>query len=70
MYRAMSCILPILAAVGAQQVPQDPGRSGPEPELVHLYYDEWPTGWFLEQKYVSLLMVARNHRLELRTTLL
>lgn len=32
------------AVGGAQQVAQDPGSSGPDPELVHLYYDEWPTG--------------------------
>ena len=37
-----------LAVVSAQQVAQDPGNAGPEPELVHLYYDQWPTGAKLE----------------------
>jgi hypothetical protein len=31
-------------AMVAQQPPQDPGVSGPDPELVHQYFDEWPTG--------------------------
>lgn len=31
----------------AQQDPgliSDPGVAGPQVEIVHLYYDEWPTG--------------------------
>lgn len=38
------------AGVLAQQVQQDPGLiadpgiAGPQLELVHLYYDQWPTG--------------------------
>lgn len=31
-------------AVSAQQVSRDPIGVGPTPELMHLYYDEWPTG--------------------------
>lgn len=36
----------VLAAsvVTAQQISRDPGASGPVPEIVHLYNDEWPTG--------------------------
>lgn len=30
--------------VSAQQLLSDPGTSGPQVEVVHLYYDEWPTG--------------------------
>ena len=30
--------------VSAQNVPLDPGTYGPALELVHLYYDEFPTG--------------------------
>jgi hypothetical protein len=33
-----------LEAVSAQQVSRDPIGIGPTPELMHLYYDEWPTG--------------------------
>ncbi|KAK5451999.1 hypothetical protein LTS15_007722 [Exophiala xenobiotica] len=33
-----------LKAVSAQQVSRDPIGIGPTPELMHLYYDEWPTG--------------------------
>lgn len=28
----------------AQQDPQDPGVAGPALEVVHRYYDQWPTG--------------------------
>lgn len=34
-------------AVAQQQDPgvvSDPGTYGPAVEIVHLYYDEWPTG--------------------------
>lgn len=30
--------------VAVAQVSQDPIGIGPVPELLHLYYDEWPTG--------------------------
>lgn len=33
-----------LQAARAQELISDPGRSGPELELVHLYNDQWPTG--------------------------
>ena len=33
-----------LQLTGAQDLLSDPGRSGPELELVHLYNDQWPTG--------------------------
>lgn len=33
-----------------QDVATDPGVAGPPLEIVHLYYDQWPTG---EQKQES-----------------
>ena len=33
-----------LAGSRAQNILADPGVSGPPVEIVHLYYDEWPTG--------------------------
>ncbi|KAL2394571.1 hypothetical protein ABEF93_001724 [Exophiala dermatitidis] len=36
--------LAILRCTTCQQVVQDPVTAGPALELVHLYYDEWPTG--------------------------
>ncbi|CAD0083128.1 unnamed protein product [Aureobasidium vineae] len=39
---AAASLLPLL--VSSQQLIQDPGKAGPELELMHLYYDEWPTG--------------------------
>ncbi|KAJ9648971.1 hypothetical protein H2199_000884 [Coniosporium tulheliwenetii] len=33
-----------MACVAAAQLISDPGAAGPELELVHLYYDEFPTG--------------------------
>lgn len=39
---AAALLLPLL--VSSQQLIQDPGRAGPALEVVHLYYDEWPTG--------------------------
>lgn len=39
---AAAGLLPLLAS--SQQLIQDPGKAGPELELVHLYYDQWPTG--------------------------
>ena len=40
-----------MAAVIAQQVAQDSGILGLTPELMHLYYDEFPTGECLVQSY-------------------
>lgn len=39
---AAASLLPLLGS--AQQLIQDSGKAGPPIELVHLYYDEWPTG--------------------------
>lgn len=39
-----------LAAAQSVTIQDDPGllteprTAGPEPELIHLYYDQWPTG--------------------------
>lgn len=34
----------LLASCSAQTILSDPGKSGPEVEIAHLYFDEWPTG--------------------------
>lgn len=34
----------VAALVGAQQTLRDPGVAGPDIELMHEYFDEWPTG--------------------------
>jgi hypothetical protein len=39
---AAASLLPLLAS--SQQLIEDPGKAGPALEVVHLYYDEWPTG--------------------------
>lgn len=39
---AAASLLPLLAS--SQQLIEDPGKAGPALELVHLYYDQWPTG--------------------------
>lgn len=36
-----AALFPLL---GFGQLITDPGRAGPPLELVHLYYDQWPTG--------------------------
>ena len=36
----------LLPLLGAAQLITDPGTYGPALELVHLYYDQWPTGTF------------------------
>lgn len=36
-------IAPLLAS--AQRLVTDPGVYGPELEIAHLYYGQWPTGW-------------------------
>ena len=38
----LSVLLPTL--LSAQQLRSDPGAAGPPLEIVHLYYDQWPTG--------------------------
>jgi hypothetical protein len=39
---AAASLLPLLAS--SQQLIEDSGKAGPALEVVHLYYDEWPTG--------------------------
>ncbi|MCJ1313334.1 hypothetical protein MMC25_007011 [Agyrium rufum] len=34
----------LLPSTTAQNILSDPGTYGPSPEIVHLYYEEWPTG--------------------------
>ncbi|CAO2647729.1 Nn.00g086510.m01.CDS01 [Neocucurbitaria sp. VM-36] len=46
----LNVLLPTLSR--AQQLPSDPGVAGQPLELVHLYYDQWPTG----------ITVSRNGR--------
>lgn len=41
---ALVALLAASGAVTAQQIVRDPVAAGPPLELVHLYYDEWPTG--------------------------
>lgn len=49
---AMTRIAPLVAALVASTVAQqqdpgvirDPGTYGPQVEIAHLYYDQWPTG--------------------------
>jgi len=49
---AMTRIAPLIAALVASALAQqqdpgvisDPGMYGPQVEIVHLYYDQWPTG--------------------------
>lgn len=52
--------------VFAQQDPQDPGVAGPALEVVHRYYDQWPTGkqkLFHNRAYADML---RHRRFSLR----
>lgn len=65
MFNVASLCLLVLTAVTAQQVVSDPGYAGPEPELVHLYYDQWPTGMLRHYTRVTLLMIPRNRRFKL-----
>lgn len=44
MLSAVRWVLVALATVSVQQHVQDPSTYGPDPELVHLYHDQWPTG--------------------------
>ncbi|KAF1356518.1 major royal jelly protein-domain-containing protein [Delphinella strobiligena] len=37
-------VVALLPWLGTSQLIQDPGTAGPPLELMHLYYDEWPTG--------------------------
>jgi hypothetical protein len=32
------------SAAGGQELLSDPGTLGPTPEIIHLFYDQWPTG--------------------------
>lgn len=48
MTRIIALVAALVASTIAQQqdpsVISDPGRSGPQVEIAHLYYDQWPTG--------------------------
>lgn len=50
MRRFGTVVAALTAAAAAQTVQQDPGvirdpgTYGPQVEIVHLYYDQWPTG--------------------------
>lgn len=35
------------SAVMGQEILSDPGTLGPALEVIHLFYDQWPTGQFL-----------------------
>lgn len=41
---ALAALLLGVTAQNNSQLVSDPGTYGPTPELVHLYYDQWPTG--------------------------
>jgi sugar lactone lactonase YvrE len=40
----LSAISSVFLLTSAQNIIADPGKAGPDVEIVHLYYDEWPTG--------------------------
>jgi sugar lactone lactonase YvrE len=40
----LSAVSSALLLVSAQNIISDPGKAGPDVEIAHLYYDEWPTG--------------------------
>jgi sugar lactone lactonase YvrE len=43
--RSSICLSVLLGTfTSAQNILSDPGALGPTPEIVHLYYDQWPTG--------------------------
>ena len=48
---AVGFISTAIAQSSQAQPISDPGTYGPEVEIVHLYYDEWPTGssfrWYI-----------------------
>jgi hypothetical protein len=53
-FLAVSALLPALSS--AQQLICDPGVAGPPLELVHLFYDQWPTG---ATQLISKIQAAR-----------
>jgi hypothetical protein len=65
MKTTVTSLLALAAAASAQfnfENQTDPGlftdalTSGPSPELIHLYYDQWPTGMLS----ISHIMYAAN----------
>lgn len=65
-------VVALLPWLGTSQLIQDPGTAGPPLELMHLYYDEWPTGELRSSpllegvhtdKHTGLTQCNRNCRL-------
>lgn len=51
----------LVSAQQSVQLLSDPGTSGPQLEIVHLYYDEWPTGTWLTSSYLHLWLTNKRH---------